>query len=100
MPHLKELVKLYEDKPFALIGVNSGDSPRAFRSGVEKHGVSWLSAYQSDRNEMLNELFQVQFFPTYYVIDADGKIAAAQVYSDELIADLVAKAEKSQQKDD
>ena len=94
MPHLKELVKLYEDKPFAVIGVNSGDSKKVYREGLEKFELTWISAYQEDRNEMLNELFQIRYFPTYYVIDAEGKIAAAGSYEDELIAKLVAAAEK------
>ena len=76
MPHLKELVKLYDDQPFAIIGVNSGDTVDAYKTGIEKYGLTWISAYQHDNNEMLNELFKVQGFPTYFLIDAEGKIAS------------------------
>ena len=77
MPHLKELVKLYEDKPFAILGINSGDSLESYKKGMKTHGLTWLSAFQRDRNDMLTKLFNVRGFPTYFLIDADGKIAGA-----------------------
>jgi len=74
MPHLRELVELYEDDPFALIGVNCYDSEEKFREGVEKHEVSWISAYQGESEAPIAELYQVQGFPTYVLIDHEGKI--------------------------
>jgi len=75
MPHLRELVKLHSEKPFAIIGVNTGDSPEVFRQGVEDHGVSWITAYQG-RKRPIADLFRVSAYPTYYLLDVDGKIAA------------------------
>ena len=46
MPHLRELVKLHQDEPFAIVGVNTGDSPEVYKKGLEEHGVTWISAYQ------------------------------------------------------
>lgn len=34
MPHLRELVKLHENEPFVLIGVNQGDEPDVYRKGL------------------------------------------------------------------
>ena len=48
MPHLQSLVKRYEEAPFELIGVNTGDSVDVYKAGLEERGVSWLSAYQGD----------------------------------------------------
>mgnify|MGYP003892604051 CR=1 FL=1 len=57
MPHLRELVKLHEDQPFAIIGVNTGDSETDFRNGVEKFDVSWISAYQGEKSPIA-DLYQ------------------------------------------
>ena len=73
MPHLKALVERYEDAPFAVVGVNSGDSPEKFEAGVEKYGLTWVSAYQGDSKAIQN-LFRVRGFPTYYLLDAEGVI--------------------------
>ena len=62
MPHLRELVKLHADKPFAIIGVNTGDSPEDFRQGVEAHGVSWITAYQGPKPAIAN-LYRVSGYP-------------------------------------
>ena len=75
MPHLRELVKLYEDDPFAIIGVNTGDSKDAFRKGVEEYGVSWISAYQGEESPIA-DLYRVRGYPTYVLLDVDGKIVA------------------------
>jgi hypothetical protein len=92
MPHLKELVKLYEDKPFALLGINSGDSLSDYKKGMKTHGLTWLSAYQKDSNDMLNNLFKVRGFPTYFLIDAEGNLAGVGLRRgqlDERIKELV-----------
>ncbi len=73
MPHLRELVKLHADEPFALVGVNTGDTPEAYRKGLKEHGVSWISAYQGSTTPIA-KLYQVRSYPTYYLIDAEGEI--------------------------
>ena len=75
MPHLRELVKLHEDEPFALIGINTNDPPDEYRKGLEAHGVSWISAYQGDKTPIA-DLYKVTGYPTYFLIDAEGKIVA------------------------
>lgn len=98
MPHLQTLVKRHEDDPFVLIGINFNDDEAAYRKGLKDFKVSWLSAYKGKTgNSKIVEAFNVQGFPTYYLIDADGRIVASghngQAY-DKLIAELVAKAKK------
>ena len=73
MPHLRELVKLHADQPFALVGVNTRDSAEDYRKGLKDHGVSWISAYQGTRSP-ISDLYAVQGYPMYYLIDAEGKI--------------------------
>lgn len=73
MPHLQELVKLHQDEPFALIGINTGDDEETYRKGLEQYKVTWLSAYQGDTSPIA-ELFGVSAYPTYLVIDAKGVI--------------------------
>jgi len=75
MPHLQELVKLHQDKPFALIGINTGDSPQAYRDGLEKFGVTWISAYQGEESPIA-DLYRVSGYPTYVLLDTQGRIVA------------------------
>ena len=74
MPHLKELVERHKDDPFVLLGVNTGDDEDAYRSGVDKFGVSWTCAYQGENGNPISKLFEVAGYPTYYLIGPDGRI--------------------------
>lgn len=98
MPHLRELVELHKDDPFTLIGVNFGDEPTTYREGLETHGVTWLSAYQGPTAAISN-LYKVTGYPTYVLIDGEGKIAgrghggkAFDAPIAQLVAELKAKA--------
>ncbi len=75
MPHLKELVQLHQDDPFALIGINTGDDPDAYREGLEKFGLTWISAYQGEEST-ISKLYRVTGYPTYFVLDREGVIRA------------------------
>ena len=100
MPHLQTLVERHKDDPFVLIGVNTGDSPEAYRSGLEKHGVTWLSAYQGESSPIAN-LYKVEGYPTYVLIDAEGKIRSRGHKGEEmdsLIVELCQEAKKSSSK--
>ena len=60
MPHLRALVERLKDEPFALIGVNTGESEEAYRKGVEDYGVSWTCAWQGPRVSPISDLFRVR----------------------------------------
>ena len=96
MPHLKELVERHKDDNFALIGINVGDSAEAYRDGVKKYEVSWLSAFEGQQSTVA-DLYAVQGYPTYLVLDVDGKIVHrghSPNEIDKVIADLLAKGDK------
>jgi hypothetical protein len=98
MPHLQELVKLHTDEPFALIGINTGDAPAKYREGLDKHGVTWISAYQGESTPIA-DLYQVEGYPTYFLIDADGKLIKSSHSSkdyDAPIAKLLAALKEQQ----
>ena len=98
MPHLQELVKLHQDSPFALIGVNTGDDHETYRKGLKKHGVSWISAYQGE-DSPIADLYRVSGYPSYFLIDAKGVIVATGHSSSSMgpkIKELLAGMKKSQ----
>jgi len=100
MPHLRELVKLHAEAPFAIIGVNTGDAPDDFRKGVEQHGVSWITAYQGETSPIA-DLFRVSGYPMYYLIDIDGKIVSKGHSADSMdkkIVALIGKAKEAKKK--
>jgi thiol-disulfide isomerase/thioredoxin len=76
MPHLSELVKLHADEPFALVGVNAFDAKAAYIKGLKDYAVTWISAYQGDEEAPIADLYRVEGYPTYVLLDAQGRIVA------------------------
>jgi len=93
MPHLKTLVERYEGRPFSVIGVNAYDSEDDYRDGVKNFKVTWISAFQGV-NPVISELFRVEGYPTYLLIDHEGKIVQREHHHDgDSIEQLVKVAE-------
>jgi hypothetical protein len=79
MPAQKLLVERHANDPFQLIGINEGDDADAFRAGMREHGLTWLIGWQGHASgpgsgSAITRLYKVQYFPTVYVIDAEGVI--------------------------
>lgn len=99
MPHLRALVERYEGRPFAIVGVNTGDDEETFHKGVETYEMSWISAYQG-RSTPIADLYRVDGYPTVLVLDHEGKIhyrnyGIEEPESERLLDELVAAAEKA-----
>jgi peroxiredoxin len=73
IPHEKELVERLKDKPFALIGINS-DPADKIKKMYEENGITWRSAVQGSTSGPIPTQWNVQSWPTIYVLDAKGVI--------------------------
>ncbi len=72
-PHERSLVKRLENKPFALIGVNSdGDIDRA-RKAVSVNDLSWRSFWDGNRGPIAAQ-YRIRSWPTILFIDHNGII--------------------------
>ncbi len=77
VPHNKKLVKNYAGKPFVLLGVNADEDLDEYKKAVNAEGISWRSFRhkQDDKKNLLAE-WNIQAFPTLYLIDHQGVIRA------------------------
>lgn len=74
-PHERSLVEEMKDAPFALIGVNSDDLPRA-RKAVEDNKLNWRSFQNQPEGASvaIATTWAVRGWPTIVVLDADMRI--------------------------
>src|SRR5262245_8837476 len=97
LPHEKALVKRMQDKPFAMIGINS-DGP-AVAPRLHKEGITWRNAIEPEKDSLASQ-WNVTAYPNLYLIDAKGMIRYHWVgYTrdevlDQRIDELVAEAQK------
>ena len=101
-PHERSLVKRLEDKPFALVGVNSDQDRDRLKPVLEKQQITWRSFWNGGSTEgPISTKWNVHGWPTLYVLDHQGVIRHKFVGSpgaermDKVIDALVKEAEKN-----
>ena len=74
LPHEKELVKLLESKPFALLGINSDGEADVVKKILADNQITWRQAIDGDTSGPLATKWNVHGWPTIFVIDHKGVI--------------------------
>jgi hypothetical protein len=98
VPHERELVERFRGRPFALIGVNGDDEKPAAARAVEQNRITWRSFWNGPdyRDSPILRAYNVRGWPTVYVINPRGVVAArglADEQLDKLVESLVSAAE-------
>lgn len=89
IPHEKGLVASLKDKPFALLGINS-DEAGSVSKILKEQGITWRQSIQGSTSGPLATKWNVQGWPTIYVLDSKGVIRFRDV-RDERMTDAVTK---------
>jgi peroxiredoxin len=97
-PHERSLVKRLEDKPFALLGVNSDPKDRV-RQAMKKENITWRSWWDGGNpGGPIAKAWNVSGWPTTYVLDAKGVIRYKNVREkamDKAVDELLEELEKA-----
>ena len=84
IPHEKEMVERLKDKPFALLGINSDGDRESLNEILAENGITWRQAVDGTTSGPLATRWNVQGWPTIYVLDHEGKIRARDLRDAEL----------------
>jgi len=103
-PHERSLVKRLENKPFALIGVNSDPKRDECKKKNEAQQITWRSFWNGPKGTggPISQEWNVRGWPTLYIIDHKGVIRRKFLGNpgdevlDKLIDELVKEAEAAQ----
>jgi thiol-disulfide isomerase/thioredoxin len=95
IPHERELVKKMADKPFVLVSISADDKVETLKEFIAKEPMPWTHWFNGAQGGIV-EAWNVQFFPTIYVLDAKGVIRYKGVRGkqmDEAVETLVKEIE-------
>ena len=96
LPHSKALVERLKDEPFAFIGINSDGKAEEVREKFAKEGITWRQAIDVTSRGPWASKWNIQGWPTIYVIDAKGVIRKRGFLSsediDKAVEELLADA--------
>ncbi|MGE0433048.1 MAG: TlpA family protein disulfide reductase [Planctomycetota bacterium] len=103
-PHERSLVERLKDAPFALVGVNSDDTPETVIEGNARERITWPNFFDGGgTGGPIATAWNVRGWPTIYVIDHKGIIRATGVRGaamdevvDKLLAELAAEEKRKQ----
>jgi peroxiredoxin len=74
-PHERSLVEQLKDEMFALVGVNSDDSPETLAAAMEREKITWPSFFDGgSTGGPIATKWGVTGWPTIYVLDHEGII--------------------------
>ena len=95
IPHERELVKRLAGKPFALVSVSADNKKDDLTEFLKTEPMPWTHWYEGTGGTSLGK-WNVQSFPTIYVLDAKGTIRYKGLRGkpmDEAVEKLLAEAE-------
>jgi thiol-disulfide isomerase/thioredoxin len=94
IPREKALVERMKGRPFAMLGVDTDADAGVARKIMEAQGMTWSSWHDRapglEKGAVLSidgliaKLYHVRGYPTFYVIDAKGKIRSKTAHGDSL----------------
>ena len=85
-PTLKAAAERFADEPFVILAVSLDDFREMLVSGLEQKHLPGIQTWdESGRENPVAELYNAQFLPTWYLIDAKGFIRARDTFGEELI---------------
>ena len=102
IPHERSLVERFEDRPFALIGVNSDgtDKPAGlvkYEQLAEEAGVSWRSFRDESVTPPISRTWKIDGWPTLFYLDHEGVIRHRNVVDpaamERVLEQMIAAAE-------
>ena len=74
-PHERSLVRRLENRPFALIGINSDRDRDELKKVLEEEKITWRSFWNGGSTSgPISNAWRVRGWPTIYVLDAEGVI--------------------------
>lgn len=83
IPHEREMVGRLKGKPFALISISADAEKETLTKFLEKESMPWTHWWNGARGGIL-EAWEVDHFPTIYVLDAKGVIRYKEIRGEEL----------------
>jgi hypothetical protein len=86
-PHERSLVKRLEGRPFVLLGVNSDEDRDSIKKTMQKERITWRCFWDGGSTEgPIATRWNVQAWPTVYVLDPLGVIRYKHVRDETLDA--------------
>ena len=83
IPHEKAMVKRFEGRPFAFVSICTCPARSELRQFLEKTPLPWPTIYDGQPGSLARD-WEIEAFPTFFVIDGKGVIRYRDLYGSDL----------------
>jgi thiol-disulfide isomerase/thioredoxin len=90
IPHTREQVKKYQNKPFVFVSVSCDAERETLLDFVNKNDMPWSNWWDGQGGKVARA-YEVRAFPTIYVVDGKGVIQFKSVGYDKKMDDVIEK---------
>jgi peroxiredoxin len=74
LPRVEVLYKKYRDRGFTVVAIEAArDTERALKV-IKENDLTFILLETEEDNDVVDDVFAVQGFPTVFMIDRDGRI--------------------------
>jgi thiol-disulfide isomerase/thioredoxin len=97
IPHSREMVERLKDKPFTLVSISADTDKKTLTDFLAKEKMPWTHWWNGEEGGIVED-WEVEHFPTVYVIDAKGIIRHKELRGEELekaVNDLLKEIEET-----
>jgi thiol-disulfide isomerase/thioredoxin len=83
IPHEREMVKKFKGKPFVLVSVSADNKLQDLTDFLKKNEMPWTHWYEGANGKLIED-WQVEYFPSIYVLDHKGVIRFKDVRGEKM----------------
>jgi thiol-disulfide isomerase/thioredoxin len=83
IPHSRELVEKLKDKPFVLVGISADAKKETLTDFMKKNDMPWTHWWNGATEGIVKD-WEVEYYPTIYVLDHKGVIRYKDVRGEEM----------------
>ena len=87
IPNLKTQYELYKDKGFQIVSISADKREADWLKALNEEKLPWLNDRDTD-DKGITDLYKVQYYPTMYLLDSNGKVVAKDIRGEALAAKL------------
>lgn len=86
IPNIMNLYRKYHAEGFEVVSISADTSAEAWKKALEEEQLPWYN--DRDGEQGICNLYKMQYYPTLYLLDAEGKVVAKDLRGEGLAAKL------------
>ena len=81
-PDQRAIAERYKDQPFAVVSVSTDEKVETLRKSINDREITWRCWWDGGMNGPICQAWNIQHYPTIFVIDPKGRIRYREVQGD------------------